>query len=68
MTTPQENFGRWAGEHYEMVETEPNRMAHRCCRCGAEVSYLTKHAVVRHGDDIDVMPVRNDNEALADAY
>jgi hypothetical protein len=63
--TPQENFSRWADEHYEMTGEPPT---HRCRRCGHEVGYLTKHAKERHGDDIEVMPVRNSNAAVAALY
>jgi hypothetical protein len=66
--TPQENFSQWTEEHCELVEPELNRMSYRCRRCGAEVGYLTKHAAERHGDAIEVMPARNDDRALAEAY
>lgn len=66
MITPQENFSQWMAEHYEWTEADPPAI--RCRRCGKEVGYLTKHAVVRHGDPIEVMPVTGDHRDLAEAY
>lgn len=63
--TPQENFAQWADEHYELVGDPPE---YKCRRCGAVVAYLTKHAAVRHGDDIEVMPAKNRNAELAESY
>lgn len=39
-----------------------------CKRCGQRVGYVTKHAAERHGDNVKVMPVTNDNPKLAEAY
>jgi hypothetical protein len=48
----------WVAEHYATqpaFDGSPAVML--CTRCGAEVDWLTKHAVERHGDtDIEVMP------------
>lgn len=67
MVTPQESFGRWAAEYYDHFDEsgQPNFV---CKRCGMIVGYLTKHAAVRHGDPIEVMPAVNDNPKLAEAY
>lgn len=46
----------WMNEHYRWDETVSPPVL-RCKRCDMEVSYLTKHAVVRHGDDIEVHPL-----------
>lgn len=71
--TPQENFSGWLAEHYDMAN--PNGGAALdggpdfvCKRCGDRVSYVTKHAAVRHGDDIEVMPAVNGKRKLARAY
>ena len=53
----------WIEEHYD---TDDERMAFICKRCHQEVSYVTKHAKERHGDDIKVLPVRE--PALADKW
>lgn len=66
MTTPQENFGRWLDEHYAPIDDDHEGPDFRCRRCGQAVSYVTKHAVVRHGDDIAVMPVAK--QELAESY
>jgi hypothetical protein len=66
--TPQESFGQWTDENYELVGVETNQMAYRCRRCGAEVGYLTKHAALRHGDPIEVMPATTDDPTLAESY
>lgn len=59
---------RWIDAHYRMAESTeydgdgPPPML--CRRCGAEVDWMTKHAVERHGDtDIKVQPpVREEPE------
>lgn len=52
----------WIDAHYQLAPTPEDGSApgHRCIRCGAEVEWLTKHAVERHGDtDIEVLePVK----------
>jgi hypothetical protein len=49
----------WIDEHYEFVgdPRAPEPPAVVCRRCHAPVSYLTKHAVVRHHDPIRILPV-----------
>lgn len=66
MTTPQENFIGWLEQRYDTPDDPHGQYV--CKRCGQEVSYLTKHAAVRHGDDIEVMPAVNRNQELADSY
>lgn len=66
--TPQENFIAWLEQHYESLLDKHEGPDFRCRRCGAQVSYVTKHAAVRHGDNIEVMPVVSSNRELADAY
>lgn len=59
----------WIDKHYEFkADSEnPDRPpVLRCRRCGVEVGYLTKHAAVRHGDDVEVLPVKN--SAFAELY
>lgn len=65
--TPQENFGAWLDAHYVMFD-EAGRPRPVCRRCGLPVAYVTKHAAVRHGDAIEVMPVRNRGRSLAESY
>ena len=67
MVTPQENLGQWINEHYDFV-TDDGTPRLSCRRCGTAVTYVTKHAVVRHGDPIEIMPVSDGNEALASTY
>ena len=50
------DFVAWMSQH---CHVDPDRGQTTCRRCGRRVTYLTKHAVVRHGDPIEVMPVRN---------
>lgn len=55
----------WLNEHYETFNADLSPATDEgpdwvCKRCGMRVGYVTKHAVVRHGDDIEVMPVKND--------
>jgi hypothetical protein len=64
MATPQEDFGQWMDEHYDVTEGREIR----CRRCSKAVGYLTKHAVKRHGDNIDVMPAVNRKLSLARAH
>lgn len=63
MVTPQEDFTAWTEQRYVLID----RMF-RCRRCWQQVGYLTKHAAERHGDPIDVMPVVDGHQHLADAY
>jgi hypothetical protein len=53
---------RWINEHYEFAGGD----LFRCKRCGQPVGYLTKHARERHGDPIEVLPVKV--PALADKW
>lgn len=46
-------FLRWFDEHYEIPD---DGLRIRCKRCGAIVHYVTRHAALVHGDDIEVMP------------
>lgn len=47
----------WLEAHYEIARAEDREWGFLCRRCGALTGYLTKHAVLRHGDtDIDIMP------------
>lgn len=65
LVSPQANFMAWLNRHYDTVDS-PTGPYLACTRCGDRVSYVTKHAAVRHGDHIEVMPAKN--LALADAY
>jgi hypothetical protein len=57
----------WMDEHYDLVESPLGLMPHLVCkRCRKRVGYVTKHAAVRHGDDVEVMPAMD--LSLADAY
>lgn len=45
----------WITEHYRIEVTDGlPRMV--CIRCGEWVCYLTMHARMRHGDQVDVLP------------
>ena len=57
-----DRLAQWIEEHYNF--TADNRLL--CKRCGMEVTYVTKHARERHGDDVEVLPVRE--PALADKW
>lgn len=65
MTTPQQNFSAWWDAHYTSDDAGKTSV---CRRCGQVVGYVTKHAVERHGDAIEVMPATNDDPALAKSY
>jgi hypothetical protein len=57
----------WINDHYEYVQSPLGLAPHLVCRrCRKRVGYTTKHAAVRHGDDVEVMPPVN--LAMADAY
>lgn len=60
-----ENLAAWINDHYDTVES-PFGSYLACKRCRKRVGYVTKHAAVRHGDDVEVMPPVN--LAMADAY
>lgn len=47
-------FGAWIDEHFDFVG-DPREL--QCRRCRKVVGYPTKHAVVRHGDPIRIMPI-----------
>jgi hypothetical protein len=50
----------WIDEHYKMGEATGGKAPMLVCRrCEQPVGYVTKHAVERHGDDIQVMPAVN---------
>jgi hypothetical protein len=59
------NLAAWMDDHYEQVDS-PFGPYLVCLRCRKRVGYVTKHAAVRHGDDVEVMPPVN--LAMADAY
>lgn len=62
-----EKLAAWMDDHYEYVESPLGLAPHLVCRrCRKRVGYVTKHAAVRHGDDVEVMPPVN--LAMADAY
>jgi hypothetical protein len=61
-------FGRWVSEHYEIDRALTDNPILRCKRCHAAVGYLTKHAVVRHGDDITVRPIGTGKREADYAY
>ena len=57
----------WLHDHYETVLGEwqdnadgsvsrPMAKHLRCRRCQQPVYWVTKHAAVRHGDDVEVLP------------
>jgi hypothetical protein len=71
MTMTPENFITWLNDHYDVFEPGGGPASDGgpdfvCKRCRKRVSWVTKHAVVRHGDDIEVMPAVN--LAMLDAY
>lgn len=43
----------------ELYEPDFDSGAFRCKRCGQIVDWVTKHAAVKHGDDVQVMPPLN---------
>jgi hypothetical protein len=56
-------FTAWFDEHFDLVgdprvDAPP---AVTCRRCQVPVFHLTKHAAVRHGDQIRIMPMTRDN-------
>lgn len=62
-----EKLAAWMDERYELVESPLGLAPDLVCRrCRKRVGYVTKHAAVRHGDDVEVMPPVN--LAMADAY
>lgn len=65
MTVSPQNLVAWINEHYHQVDS-PFGPYLVCKRCRKRVGYVTKHAVVRHGDDVEVLPPVN--LAMADAY
>ncbi len=60
-----ENLAAWIDENYDRAES-PFGQHLVCRRCRERVGYVTKHAAVRHGDDVEVMPPVN--LAMLDAY
>lgn len=64
MEAGSDEFMDWLKAHYE---ADPDRDYMVCRRCGEDVGYVTKHAVVRHGDDIDILPPIN-NYAAVEVY
>ena len=61
-------FGRWVDDHYEIDRALTDTPVLRCKRCHAEVGWLTRHAVERHGDDIVIMPLTRGKRAADYAY
>lgn len=59
------HFGKWLDAFYYLDESGE---FFRCRRCNMCVSYMTKHAVERHGDPIEVMPPINANKQLAEMW
>ena len=71
MSDPLSDFSGWVDAHYINPQGPqgPGRGKRMICRrCGQPVGYLTKHAVVRHGDKIEIMPVSNSNRSLVEDF
>jgi hypothetical protein len=63
--------GAWINEHYEVEDPQANTPALVCRRCRKPVGYVTKHAVLRHGDRIRIEPItasKLGNIPLANAW
>jgi hypothetical protein len=68
---PDDISGRFSARFKERYYVDDSRQGDpvvRCRRCDEEVGYLTKHAVVRHGDDIEVMPLAKGHRERDYAY
>lgn len=76
MTDPKEDLTAWYREHYDLddhvvVEGEDGEKTAlaRCRRCGTPTGWITKHAVERHGDPIEVIqPAPGTSPVVLAAY
>lgn len=51
----------WIWEQYEIEDPQADEPHIVCRRCRKRVSYLTKHAVLRHNDPIRIEPMASSN-------
>jgi hypothetical protein len=59
MTTTLDSYhlAAFVEERYDIDDNDELR----CKRCGQVVDWVTRHAAEKHGDDVEVIPVRNEN-------